>query len=461
MQFGVIIKEGPTDWQILQQRDGTADISLGGVWHYEEEGDIYIFAALFDELDNQLLIPWTQAVRGEGNTWSLLLQGVPAGGPYRIETSLQCGDSENYLHDEDVRGDMIHHLCVGDLFVIAGQSNAVGYGKNPVFDPPELGIHMCRSSGRWDLASHPFGDSTGTTHSENMDRYNTGHSPFLAFAKLLKRRLGYPIGLLPVASGESSIRKWDPGQDGILQKCMLRVIRQNGGRVKGILWSQGCSDTDSIENARNYGVAFRRLVTDTRRELNLPELPWFTVQLNRTMQTRNAPEELDHCWGIVREAQRTAPELISGVYVIPSTDSTMSDGRHNSANGNLMLGERLGHMALEVLYAMDTRSFPPDIYKAHRSADGLQVTLHFTNIHEKIFVRASDPRTFTVTDAQGVNTVERLFGEYEDAVVLTLRRPLKGEAYVSSLWQACPPFAMPVETSLRMPYLSFYRYIIE
>ena len=146
-----------------------------------------------------------------------------------------------------------HHLCVGDLFVIAGQSNAVGYGKNPVFDPPELGIHMCRSSGRWDLASHPLGDATGTTHPENADRYNTGHSPFLAFAKLLKRRLGYPIGLLPVASGESSIRKWDPGQYGILQKCMLRVIRQNGGRVKGILWSQGCSDTDSIENARNYG----------------------------------------------------------------------------------------------------------------------------------------------------------------------------------------------------------------
>lgn len=59
-------------------------------------------------------------------------------------------------------GDMIHHLGIGDLFVITGQSNSAGYGKDPIFDPPELGIHLLKNNGRWDMASHPFNDSTAT-----------------------------------------------------------------------------------------------------------------------------------------------------------------------------------------------------------------------------------------------------------------------------------------------------------
>jgi len=54
------------------------------------------------------------------------------------------------------RGDMIHNIGVGDVFVVAGQSNAAGRAKNPVEDAPELGVHLLRDSGVWDLATHPL-----------------------------------------------------------------------------------------------------------------------------------------------------------------------------------------------------------------------------------------------------------------------------------------------------------------
>ena len=36
MLIGVIIEKGPQGWQILQQKDGCADISLSGNWDLDE-----------------------------------------------------------------------------------------------------------------------------------------------------------------------------------------------------------------------------------------------------------------------------------------------------------------------------------------------------------------------------------------------------------------------------------------
>ena len=47
-------------------------------------------------------------------------------------------------------------------------------------------------------------DSTHTVHPENRDGANTGQSPYLSFAKYLKRIFGYPIGLVQAALGGSS-----------------------------------------------------------------------------------------------------------------------------------------------------------------------------------------------------------------------------------------------------------------
>ena len=99
------------------------------------------------------------------------------------------------------RGDMIHNIGVGDVFVVAGQSNAAGRAKNPVEDAPELGVHLLRDSGVWDLATHPLGETTGSVHQGHFENHNPGHTPWLHFAKLLKRELGYPIGIVMSAYG--------------------------------------------------------------------------------------------------------------------------------------------------------------------------------------------------------------------------------------------------------------------
>lgn len=173
---------------------------------------------------------------------------------------------ENYAFSSALRGDLRHHIGIGDLYVIAGQSNAAGFAQDSVTDPPELGIHVFRTSGRWELASHPLNDFTDTVHMVHQVPERQGHSPYLSFARFLKRELGYPIGLIPTAYGGSSIRSWLPGAEGVLYRNMMEIIAKTGSDIAGILWYQGCRDA-SEKDYNNYGQLFAKLVNGVREEI--------------------------------------------------------------------------------------------------------------------------------------------------------------------------------------------------
>ena len=212
-----------------------------------------------------------------------------------------------------MRGDCVHHIGVGDVFVIAGQSNSAGYGKDYISDCLDAGVHLLKNNGKWDIASHPINDSTGTIHPQNRDGANTGHGMYLSFAKYLKRELGYPIGLVQASLGGSPLKAWS-AEDGYLYRSMIHIVRGLNG-IKGILWYQGCSDT-SPEDSRTYEERFEKMVRDVRRTLNMDTLPFLTCQINRAM-TR-CDEETIRGWGRVREAQRRAAQKIQNVFIIPT-----------------------------------------------------------------------------------------------------------------------------------------------
>ena len=74
----------------------------------------------------------------DDQAWRITLR-VPTGGLYRLETRVR-----NPGMEWRNTGDKIWHVAVGDLWVITGQSNAVGYGHGPVVDRRRSGY---RSSG--------------------------------------------------------------------------------------------------------------------------------------------------------------------------------------------------------------------------------------------------------------------------------------------------------------------------
>lgn len=451
-KFGVFIDSGAMNWQIFQQgEDGFGEIELKGRWRLDE-----VECAVEMRLVNQDTgavvskdTDWKQAVTKTDGTWSGEIKRVPAGGLYRIETRLT--HKKQPLKEWSIRGDMIHNIGVGDLWVIAGQSNAVGYGREAVNDPPELGVHLLRNSEKWTLATHPLNDSTDTRHPVNCDIPNPGHSFCLSFAKILKRNLGYPIGLIQTALGGSPLARWNPLEEGDLYKNKLHCIELAGGKIKGILWYQGCSDTDDKSSA-SYGSRFKNTILRWRKDLKDDGIPILTVQLNRVYGVTD--KAVDRGWSVVREAQRQIVLKLRNVFITPAIDLPLSDTVHISSAGNMTLGERMARVALGGVYKKPIQFKAPDIAKASGCNGGKTVRLILDNVVGRLWNSDSNRLCFKVEDERGDVPITTI--EYKGKEVhLKLVRSLEGSAVVHGAYGANPPM-VPLDIDRMIPMLAFY-----
>ena len=340
MKVGVTIEAGPAAWQIYQQdAGGHATIDLAGTWSplpgtsHEQGRQVVQVRLVLHEASGcpvTFELDWMAAKMVADGTWTAAMRDVPAGGPYRVETRvLRRGLGD----DRPLRGDYIHCLGVGDLWVIAGQSNASGTGAGIAEDSPELGVHLFGNDETWRLATHPVEDATATLHPITMTGIYHGHSPWLAFAKSLKRSLGYPIGLIPAALGGSPLQRWNLAEPGRadLYDNLLAMVGLAGGAIRGVVWYQGESDCSPALSA-TYQVRFRTFAASLRRDLGSPDLPILTAQLNRfttpslaLSPTGRCDAAADRGWSVVREAQRRLAQELPHVAVVPTLDLFLSD----------------------------------------------------------------------------------------------------------------------------------------
>lgn len=455
-QVGVIIEAGPQEWQIVQRDDrGVGCISLAGRWVFETPGQVEV--RLAEEDTGAPVCPaldWHPVETRADGTWSTELTGIPSGGLYRLETRFRAVD--NPAGEWSARGDMRHHLGVGELWVIAGQSNSAGYGRGPVHDPPELGLHLLRNDERWALATHPLNESTDTRHPVNREGANPGHAPYLHFARILKRTLGCPVGLVQTALGGSSLGQWNPG-DGGLFRNMVHCVGLAGGRVRGVVWYQGESDA-SPELGATYAARFGHAVAAWREALSLPDLAVVTVQLNRV--TAGMTAEGDLGWSLVREAQRQVARSLKGVAVVPATDLPLSDGIHTSPAGNMILGERMARAALVLVYGQPLCYRAPEIMQARRIEDGRGLELSFDHVESRLDTLEPTRHSYRVEEDGVPVPVEEVTYPGGGLVRLRLARPLVRSAVVHAGW-GMNPAPVPIDMERLMPILAFHGMPVE
>ncbi len=434
----VTIDAGPSSWQILQQdADGVASVTLSGRWWTigrRKKPEVRVRIVREDDgTPIGTAHDWQRARTaidrslggdraGRFGTWRIKMGHIPRGGPYRIQTKV--GSVEDAIEWRR-SGDVVNLLGVGDLWLIAGQSNAEGYGRDPAYDPPEMGVHQCLPGG-WELAMHE--------HS---------HSPWPAFGKILRRDRGYPMGLIPTAVGGSAVSEWDPGQDGALFKNMKDRLAAAGGRIKGCLWYQGESDTGAGDYP-HYKARFRRFVRGLRRATRRPDLPVITVQLNRVL----GPRDDAAGWEAMREIQRRLAHEIDGVYIVPVFEAGLCDGIHLSSLGNLLVAQRTAAVALGAVYGRDVAYKHPECRSARR-VSGATIELHFDHIVTRLDYECDvgNGFAFAVRDREGEVPVLRYRMIGGNRMRIELARALHGRATVTGAPGCCPPHIVPRDIS--------------
>jgi sialate O-acetylesterase len=443
MNFPVEIDSGLEDWQILQQdKNGFAQITIKGRWttiikRKKPEVCIRIvneggYSAITKDMDWQAASKCVvdKNIKGDREgTWSCTIKNIPRGGPYRLDTSIGSKEDDPVWRRG---GKNVHFFGVGDIFLIAGQSNSVGYGKSPIDDPSEIGVHHYGPNKKWELAAHDL-----------------LHSPWIAFAKTLKKELGYPIGLIPTAVGGSPIRDWTP--IGNLYKNMKIHMQKACTDIKGVLWYQGESDV-GLAYRHKYKAQFTRFTNGIRKLTKQPDLPILTVQLNRL----HGEEAEPFGWDTIREYQRQLSHDLKNVFLISIFESILSDGIHNGSSGNILIAQRASQTILGAVYKKNIHYKQPECRLA-RIVGAKKVELVFDNIILKLVydVSLKNGFPFVIRDTLGSVGVSGYHLKNKNTFVIELEKKLSGKAIIIGAHGTFPAHVLPKDLNGYRSMLAF------
>ena len=260
------------------------------------------------------------AVRVNGGAWQMSMPRLSAGGPYTIEFRLGTAMARRT------------GILVGDLYLLAGQSNMVG--RAPLVDPapPDARVRMLSPEDVWMVARDPIHEALP------RDGRVVGIGLGLPFAKERVRRTGVPVGLVPCAVGGTSLAQWSPDLRSQLRRSLygnFLARARLAGVAKAILWYQGEADASAMDTAGAYGERFQALVRAMRADLGQPQLPFYYAQLSRYVVGKG-----NQGWDTVREAQRLAEAAIQPGGMVATIDLTLTDPIHLDRESLEKVGKR-------------------------------------------------------------------------------------------------------------------------
>lgn len=258
---------------------------------------------------------------------------VPAGGWYRLELRVRNGEAT-------VAEQAVEHVGMGEVFVVAGQSNAANHGEERL--TTATGLVSAFDGSRWRLANDPQPGASGA-----------GGSFMPPFGDALAHRFGVPVGVVATAVGATSVREWLPRgtrfpnpptltgnvaelsngeweSKGMLFERFTAVLRQLGeGGFRAVLWHQGESDANQQDATRTLpGALYRKylgqLIEGARGAAGW-DFPWFVAQASY-----HSPDDAGSA--DIRDAQRALWE--SGLALQgPDTDALAGDLRDGGGKG--------------------------------------------------------------------------------------------------------------------------------
>jgi len=328
----VLSIDSPVDYQVFQRqtRDRGKILIHGHIPHGCPRVEARLlgnsnFGTLPDQWERLPLDCRSHTFRSE---WS-----VPAGGFYAFDVrALKSG--------KPVFESRVAHLGVGEVFVIAGQSNSTNYGE--VRQQTSSGMVVSFSGDTWVIANDP---------QPGVQDHSTKGSFIPAFGDALYERYRVPIGVASVGHGSTSVRQWLPKGEvvnvpptmskfvissapnslestGELFDGMMKRIDQLGrGGFRALLWHQGESDSNQRPEHRITGDEYRRMleqIISESRHVAGWDFPWFVAQVSYSPKSSSSPP--------IREAQQSlwkAGIALEG----PDTDTLTGEYRQNNGAG--------------------------------------------------------------------------------------------------------------------------------
>ena len=290
----------------------------------------------------------------------------------------------------------IQDVLIGEVWLAAGQSN-MGTGirqvpgeEKKIFveqkDNRRVRTYM---NGKWYLLSE--------------QALNTSAVAFF-FALKLEQTLDRPVAFVVVAQNGSKIEPFVPPAEAKTFNLGPKSSKIYNDRVaplthysiKGVIWYQG----ESNRGADNYYDSLRALHAGWSRVLEMPELPFYQVQIAPYNKKKEKTSLIsDSVWS----AQYRAAKDIPGMGIIPLHDTGISVV-HIHPRPKQPVGERLAALALKHQYDKDVVTTGPVFAGATRRGDKVLVT--FDHVDQGLVTSDGKPPGFFELSADGKTFIE-------------------------------------------------------
>jgi hypothetical protein len=225
------------------------------------------------------------------------------------------------------------------IFIMAGQSNMAGRGlvesMDTISNPKILTIN---SKNEIILAKEPL-----HFYEPNLTGLDCG----LSFGRQLIQDVDRSVRILliPTAVGGSSTRQWLG--DSLYRNVKLltnfreRVeVAKKYGTIKGILWHQGESDTDSI-SIPGYEERLQKLFTQLRIFAGDTKLPIILGELGSFSDNQAN-------WDLINKAMHDYELKDERVFVVDTEDlKSKEDKIHFNSEAQRIMGERMAKKYIE------------------------------------------------------------------------------------------------------------------
>ncbi|MBO5722235.1 MAG: sialate O-acetylesterase, partial [Lentisphaeria bacterium] len=333
---------------------------------------------------------------------SAVLKGIPAGGPYTIELQI-AGSKEKAVFKD---------ILVGDLWLLAGQSNMADSAFRPSPTPIEPMVHGFYMDNTWNIAQDPLHDTTRAAapvhggNPANPPRKERGAGPGRAFGNVMFQFTGVPQGLIACAHGGTSLEQWAPSKKHLkgnsLYGALYERLQYLGGRVAGVLWYQGCNSTNTSGKAAAFARDTRKVFNALRKDCNDPELPIVFAQLASYISAPDCQRPSEN-WLKVRNDQYVMAQKLANTACVPTIDLPLADTIHISADAADTLGKR---MAEAMLYLKGLAGAAPQItvknisLKKDRNTGFTEAVITFDNVIGSL-KSGTNPTGFALVNKQG------------------------------------------------------------
>lgn len=211
---------------------------------------------------------------------------MPAGGWWRLEVRVSQGGKQLALGS-------VAHVGIGEVFVIAGQSNSANHGAEKQTTKTR---RVATFDGKaWRIADDPQPGASGG-----------GGSFVPPFADAVVTKENVPVGILACGIGATSVREWLPKGAAFPNPPTLvsRVEQLPSGQwaskgaayeafiarmksvppqgFRAVLWHQGESDANQKDTTRTlpgklYREYLEKIIRNSRRDIGW-DAPWFVAQ---------------------------------------------------------------------------------------------------------------------------------------------------------------------------------------